>query len=297
MKSNPVFLLLACGLGLLPISFCTAAADVKLSELVSGAQLGDDVVVQVPDDTLLIIDGSSPYFLEGRNLFIRAKRGLIRGTPSIHAFSDPNTGAAVPDTPSTPSPAPDGAVGAKGLSGASGTAGTAAGVCVLDIASLSAEAGASLLIRFSGQIGSPGQRGGQGGQGGSGATGRNAASDFPSCSRPCPDRGGKGLQGGARGSGGQGGPGGAGGLVYVSPSVRSLTSGPSVKIVVDGGAGGASGAVGERGIGGGGGVRGAGGNCQCKDVPGPGPDGDAGPDSADATPPSTRGPAGELRNL
>lgn len=285
-----LFLTLAFG----KVSF---AGEVNFSDLFSGAALGADVIIQVPDNSTLVFDGASPYLLERKSLLIRAKTAIIRGTVLIQSFSGTNVGPATPGTPATPSPAGGGQSGTPGAIGATGLPGTGTGTCVLDIGTLQAEAASTLTISYTGQIGGDGQKGGQGGQGGGGASGSNAESDFPKCSNPCPDTGHPGIIGGKRGSGGIGGPGGTGGTLYRSKAVAALQASGAVILNVNGGAGGRAGALGERGIGGPGGVRGAGGNCICNNPPGPGPDGDPGPDSADPTPPPTSGPPGSIVDL
>jgi hypothetical protein len=277
-------------------------SEVKFSELYAGALLGDDVVVQVPDDKILVVDdGGSPYQLERRNLFVIAARARIDGNPVLRSFSLDNVAAATDGVPSTPPSKPDdsSATGDKGRAGATGKPGMDAGLIVLDIAEVTLSQGASLSVELRGQTGGKGQKGGQGGRGGSGASGRGAKSDFPSCSRPCPDTGVRGGPGGQRGAGGIGGPGGAGGTVFLSAKVQELYSAnPGVfSITVKGGTAGQTGDVGERGIGGKGGPRGPGGNCECKNVPGPGPDGQIGADIADQTPPGTAGSDGKIQEL
>lgn len=297
-----VFLKVLCRTGLAVVSIVVggdvhAATEVKFSDLFAGAALGDDVIVQVPDNATLVFDGPAPYVLEGKNLLVRARKAVIRGTLRIEAYSDTNVGPSSAGTPPTPGVAAAGSEGASGVPGDEGKSGAAAGVCLLDIGTLQAEPGAKLLVRFTGQIGGAGQKGGQGAQGGAGPTGRDA-SNSALCDRPCPDAGGVGFPGGARGSGGKGGLGGRGGVVYLSKAVAAAQGPSAVLIDISGGAGGAPGPLGERGIGGIGGARGKGSSgCQCKDVPGPGPEGPAGPDSAAPTPVSEAGEPGAVKEI
>ncbi len=282
------------------IAYAQPSTEVRFSDLFAGAQLGDDVIVQIADDKILIIDDkASPYQLERRNLIVIAKRARLEGKPVIRSFAESNVANATEGTPPTPPPkaASTSSTGDKGTMGATGKPGMDAGTALLDISDLVVPDGTSISVEMRGQTGGKGQKGGQGGRGGSGASGRSANSDFPACSRPCPDRGVPGGPGGQRGAGGIGGTGGRGGTVLLSASLLELQKkGPAaVSVVVKGGAAGQPGDAGERGIGGQGGPRGSGGNCECKDVPGPGADGPLGSDVSDATPAGSAGPDGAVR--
>lgn len=273
------------------------AKELNFSELFAGAVLGNEVVIQIASDDILVFDGDGPFFLEGKDFFLYAPNVVVRANTVVQSFSAGNLPATPPGTPATPAQAGIDQTGATGLPGALGNSGVASGLFLLDIDAVSGDEGKTVVFRAVGQTGGRGQKGGQGGQGGEGHPGANAASDFPACSKPCPDSGGPGAPGGKRGAGGQGGDGGLGGTVYISGVLNDELSRSSaiVRIDVSGGAGGQPGERGEQGAGGGGGPRGSGGNCICRSPPPPGPNGPVGADDADPTPPSNSGGAGSIK--
>lgn len=293
-RAIPVFAIL----GLLIATNSAAESEMKFSEMFDAATLGDDVTVQVPDSVTLILDGARPYVLGARNLFVRAKKAAVQGNVTIMSFSEASVGKATEGTPVPPPPvAPQGVHGTVGATGNSGQLGQDAGVCVLDLGSLTVNAGSRLSVSMDGQKGGKGQKGGQGGQGGQGDRGTDAGDDT-FCSNPCPGVGKKGFPGGMRGAGGPGGPGGAGGTIYRSESVGTMQSQGAILFTTQGGIRGDPGDPGEPGIGGIGGPRGSGSaSCKCSDPPGVGPEGDAGPDNVAPDKDTTRGDPGKIVNL
>ncbi len=300
MKTKTVLGATCCIISLITLASAETPEQIKLSDIFGSSILGNQVVIQLgKSSTLVIDDEKSPYYLEGKDIIIRASRIRIMGHPIIQAFSPDNVAKATEGVPTTPSQAPPLTHGTKGEIGKKGETGKKAGVSLFDFSEIVVSDGADLNIVMRGQIGGKGQKGGQGGQGGIGAEGLAASVDNPRCTSRCPETGGKGATGGPRGAGGQGGDGGQGGTVYLSENAKKAASGnpAAIRVVVQGGPGGATGEPGEPGIGGPGGPRGQGGNCICNNPPGPGPIGDAGGPASEVTPPSSIGKDGAIAPL
>lgn len=286
---------LACAL---PLAANGQATEIKFSALFSAGNMGSDIIIQVPDNGILVFDAGGPYRLESKNLIIRAKKARLDTSVVIEAFSADNIAPGTDGTPATPQQTNAEVVGTAGTKGAVGKTGASSGIAVLDLESIQRAEGAVLTVVMRGQTGGQGQMGGQGGKGGNGNSGRNAESDFPSCSRPCPDRGRTGAKGGSAGPGGDGGVGGAGGTIHRSTALQKYIDAGFIKLEANGGSGGKPGQQGLPGFGGNGGPRGSGGNCECKDVPGPGANGLDGDSAAGGSSlPGPNGPSGSVVSL
>ncbi len=297
-------------------SYAQELSLIKFSDRFVNGALGDDVVIQVSDDSVLMIDESgSPYTLEERNLIIRAKHFHIVGHPIIQSYSANNSAPPKEGTPDAPpkaasykveiTPLPSLIIkvtqpseGLKGKVGSAGIVGRKAGFVVLDVAELRHDLSANLVVDMRGQKGGKGQKGGQGGTGGDGGAGGSA--DGLPCGKPCPDRGLVGAKGGKSGAGGIGGTGGAGGTIYISKNLHSQLGNSALPftLTAEGGVPGDSGDSGEPGIGGNGGPRGSGSShCVCNNPPGPGPNGPLGDKIPDPTPMGVTGPNGKILPL
>lgn len=241
----------------------------KFSELFDQRSTATDIVVQVPDDEVLVFDGQADgkvFQVRGRTMYIIAKRSRVDGTlrlvarDQVVAADNPDLVAdkAPFDQPASPGAAGpsvgkcrtgnNGEPGNPGAPGGGGGPGKAGSNWVVDLETLEGDGVLELLnVGGHGGRGQQGQTGGKGGQAGRGGDAKalppNDCGGFDA---------GQPGDGGPGGSGGLGGPGGQGGKTFLSPSLQKAIAESKPKVVVSV-AGGPGGDGGNGGIGGDGG--------------------------------------------
>jgi len=235
-----------------------SAQDVSFKSAFEAAAAQDVIVIQVPDDRVLIIEAGT-YVTGGRRLIVAAQRARLAGETRL-AFFAPET--RPPSVSGVAGTGPtgvqggakncgrDGCAGERGGVGATGTEGlkgAAASSMLLDIQYL--DGAGKLIVLAAGQGGGKGQKGGKGGTGGNGSSGakRSCGGALGLDTRAGPGNGGDAGAGGPGGVGGRGGIGGDGGLVTLAANLGPAMLEQVVQVDLLGAPGGTGGDPGEPG--------------------------------------------------